>query len=89
MPIESDLSIVNTADATTLMQTIFGNSVTISAGTANISGAGVQPGTYSSGDMTLGDRSPADTGIILSTGHFARALFVRKMDHIVYFSPDT
>ena len=89
MPIASDLSIVNTADATTLMQTIFGNGVTIAAGTATISGAGVQSGTYSSGDVTLGDLSPADTGIILSTGHFARALFGRKVDHIVPFSPDT
>lgn len=71
MPIASELAIVNTASADTLMQTIFGNGVTITSGTATISGVGVQSGTYSGGDATLGDIAPADTGIILSTGDVA------------------
>jgi hypothetical protein len=69
MPIASALTIVNTASADTLMQTILGNGVTIVDGSASISGAGTQSGTYSGGDATLGDISPADTGIILSTGN--------------------
>jgi hypothetical protein len=69
MPIASDLTIDNTASADTLMQTIFGSGVTITAGTATVSGVDVQSGTYSGGDATLGALSPADTGVILSTGN--------------------
>ena len=69
MPIASDLTIDNTASADTLMQTIFGSGVTITAGTATVSGVDVQSGTYSGGDATFGALSPADTGVILSTGN--------------------
>ncbi|WP_439142898.1 Hint domain-containing protein [Planktotalea sp.] len=71
MPIASALTIDNTASADTLMQTIFGNGVTIVTGTAAISGVGTQSGTFSGGDATLGDLSVADTGVILSTGDVA------------------
>ncbi len=71
MPIASELTIDNTASATTLMQTIFGSGVTITAGTASLTGAGTQSGTYSGGTATLGEIAPADTGIILSTGNVA------------------
>ncbi|MGH1576522.1 Hint domain-containing protein [Planktotalea sp.] len=71
MPIASELNIDNTADATTLMQTIFGSGVTITAGTATVSGTALQSATYSGGIATLGDIAPADTGIILSTGDAA------------------
>jgi len=71
MPIASALTIDNTASADTLMQTIFGNGVTIVTGTAAISGVGTQSGTFSGGDATLGDLPVADTGVILSTGDVA------------------
>ena len=53
------------------METIFGDGVTITDGTATISGVDVQSGTYSGGDATLGEIAPGDTGIILSTGDVA------------------
>lgn len=69
MPIASALSINTAATADTLMQTIFGNGVTITAGTASVTGVAGQSATYSGGDATLGDIAPGDTGVILSTGN--------------------
>ncbi|MGH1576482.1 choice-of-anchor L domain-containing protein [Planktotalea sp.] len=69
MPIAAELTIDNTATALDLAQNIFGSGVVVNS--ATITGDGLQSGIYSGADVTLGDLSVSDTGIILSTGNVA------------------
>lgn len=67
MPIASELAVTTGVTATTLANTIFGDGITVNS--ATVTGASTAYGTFSGADATLGSISPADTGIILSTGN--------------------
>ena len=68
-PTATELAIDTSANALTLVTTIFGNGVAID--TATLTGVGAASATYSGANATLGGIAPADTGIILSTGNAA------------------
>lgn len=71
MPTASELTINNAATADQLVAEIFGEGVTLVAGTASYSGDAVSSGIYSGAISTLEGISPTDTGVILSTGNVA------------------
>ncbi len=66
MPIASELNVNTSATAMDMADTMFGDGVTVVS--ASYSGAGGASGTYSGGTGTLGEISPGDEGVILSTG---------------------
>ena len=66
MPIASELSIDTSATAFTMADTMFGSGVTVVS--ATYTGDALSSGTYTGGTATLGELSPSDTGVILSTG---------------------
>ncbi len=66
MPIASELNVNTFATAMDMANTMFGDGVTVLS--ASYSGAGGASGTYSGGTGTLGEISPGNEGVILSTG---------------------
>lgn len=66
MPIASELNIDTSASALDMANAMFGSGVTIVSATYN--GDAASSGTYTGGNATLGELSPSDTGVILSTG---------------------
>ncbi|MCJ7872174.1 Hint domain-containing protein [Phaeobacter sp. J2-8] len=66
MPIASELNISTDADALTMANTMFGEGVSVVS--ASYNGDAAASGTYTGGKATLGELSPSDTGVILSTG---------------------
>jgi Ca2+-binding RTX toxin-like protein len=66
MPIASELSVNTGATALDMANTMFGDGVTVVS--ATYSGDPLSSGTYTGGNTTLGELSPADTGVLLSTG---------------------
>ena len=66
MPTARELNVNTSATARDMADTMFGDGVTIVS--ASYSGAGGASGTYSGGTTTLGEISPGDEGVILSTG---------------------
>ncbi|MGJ8605156.1 MAG: choice-of-anchor L domain-containing protein [Marivita sp.] len=71
MATAAELTINTTATADDLFNEIFGDGVTLVAGTATYSGDVIQAGIYSDAIATLQGISPTDTGVILSTGNVA------------------
>lgn len=66
MPTASKLPVDTSATATEMAESMFGSGITIES--ASYSGAGRASGIYSDGDETAPELTPADTGVILSTG---------------------
>jgi len=66
MPVAPELNVNTSASAMDMANTMFGDGVTVIS--ASYSGAGGASGTYSGGTDTLGEISPGDAGVILSTG---------------------
>ena len=66
MPTASELPVDTSATAMEMADAIFGSGVTIES--ASYSGAGRASGIYSDGDDTAPELTPADIGVILSTG---------------------
>lgn len=62
-----DLPINTTATAVDMAAAMFGNGISIVS--ATYTGAAAASGTYSGGDANAPDITPADTGVILSTGN--------------------
>ncbi len=67
MATAEQLPIDTTATAMQMAQTIFGDGVTVLS--ASYTGDPLSSGIYSDGDSISPDATPADTGVILSTGH--------------------
>lgn len=66
MPVASELPIDTNVTATQMAQAMFGNGVALIK--ANYTGADSASGIYSNGDSVAAELTPADTGVILSTG---------------------
>jgi len=66
MPIANELNINTSATALDMANTMFGDGVTVVS--ATYSGDSIASGTYTGGISTLGELSPSDQGVILSTG---------------------
>ncbi|MDA7425634.1 Hint domain-containing protein [Thalassococcus lentus] len=69
MPIANELTINTAATAEDMLNEIFGDGITLVAGTATYSGDAAASGIYSDAITTLGGISPTDSGVILSTGN--------------------
>lgn len=67
MAVASELPIANNASAMDMAQTIFGDGVSVVS--ASYSGDRRSSGTYSDGDNVAPGVTPADTGVLLSTGN--------------------
>src|SRR6056297_2086248 len=66
MPFANALNVNTSAGAMDMANAMFGDGVTVLS--ASYSGAGAASGTYTGGTATLGEISPGDAGVILSTG---------------------
>lgn len=66
MALASELPIDTSATALEMANTIFGEGVTVEA--ASFTGAGVASGVFSDGNAVAPGATPADVGVILSTG---------------------
>ena len=66
MPFANELNVNTSAGAMDMANAMFGDGVTVLS--ASYSGAGAASGTYTGGTATLGEISPGDAGVILSTG---------------------
>ncbi|WP_438362946.1 choice-of-anchor L domain-containing protein [Nioella halotolerans] len=69
MPDAIELNTTETADATLLAETMFGDGIQVVS--ATLTGAASQAGTYEGGEATSGGVVPSDSGVILSTGNIA------------------
>lgn len=69
MPTATELNINTSATADQMAQEIFGDGTTVVS--ASYSGDGASSGIYSGADTTVAGVAPADSGVILSTGHVA------------------
>lgn len=67
MPVAQELPIDTNASAMDMAETIFGNGVSIVS--ASYTGASASSGIYSNGDTVAPELTPADSGVILSTGY--------------------
>jgi hypothetical protein len=66
MPTATELNVNTSASALDMANTMFGDGVTVVS--ASYSGVSAASGTYTGGNATLGQISPGDEGVILSTG---------------------
>ncbi|MEP2717263.1 choice-of-anchor L domain-containing protein [Pseudophaeobacter sp.] len=69
MPTATELNINTSASSTQMAQEIFGDGTTVVS--ASYSGDAASSGIYTGADTTVAGVAPADSGVILSTGHVA------------------